>query len=933
MLERREHAPPEGENTMATLPLVDDARVVHDARSGAIRSWFKDDFRPQAKANAAPQAIAHAVLAENAELFRWHRELADIVERTVIDAPGARSVRYFQTFKKLPVDASDIVVNIDDAGRLNSIYNDYHYDIPQQLDPQETAVTREGAERTAERLFARYREVRIAAAALIVYRYEHVENHDGKPRRGAAAERTHLLMAVTTMQVDAAQTGFKPVPGQYFLAWDLRVETEGPKQQWRILIDAASGHVLNAIDLAQYDSGTAHVFDPNPIVTSGNTALRHDSPAATINAQRVPVTVERLAPPSMGALHLQGTFVAMAEEESPAVAAPAEPAGHFDYAWDQNAFLDAMAYFYLDRFQNYVQTTLGITNAANYAIPVDPQGVDGDDNSHYMPGGGGHGYVAFGGGLGITASNPVPDAADGMVVLHEYGHAVQDNANPGFDNPLSGIGEGFGDFLAAVFYDDKHAVPSATRGFMMSWDSEMGLGSWSGRRYDVAWLFDGPEYNGSGDNHIRGQLWCATMFELFRKFGGDSAYESVRQTARDLIIRLHLMANFTVPTHNGTAAQMGQQVELADGNLGGWRYPDGLHAKVIYDTYRRRHLSGYPDKAVDVYVDDGRNGGYGSTSGNDLFTETLWQDVFWETQDIWVRTTPYADAAAQAAGTPADHVEPPVGSTAYLYVRVKNKGTNAAGSGAVTVRAYHADPGIGLTWPNDWLPMDTPSVTVPNVLPGTVNAVVVGPFPWTPSVVGHECAFAIVECANDRAITQDLAPGSHVAEHDLVPFDNNVAQRNLAPTMAKKGGKFAFTVHNPYETASVMELQIASTLPTGWTHELSHGERIELKPNERRRIAITLNPNDTPEPRKLGTNYALRVNGVIEGQLIGGMTFYLAPPTAFPAAGRSNGTTHHHPTSRSEGRILHDVLEALEHDRITEAEIDIRLRFQDRNRH
>ena len=39
---------------------------------------------------------------------------------------------------------------------------------------------------------------------------------------------------------------------------------------------------------------------------------------------------------------------------------------------------------------------LGLTNVASYAIPIDPQGLNGADNSHYVPGGG-TGYVAFGG--------------------------------------------------------------------------------------------------------------------------------------------------------------------------------------------------------------------------------------------------------------------------------------------------------------------------------------------------------------------------------------------------------------------------------------------------------------------------------------------------------------------------------------------------------
>ena len=285
---------------------------------------------------------------------------------------------------------------------------------------------------------------------------------------------------------------------------------------------------------------------------------------------------------------------------------PTDP-GDRDFTISSNDrnFLASMCYFHIDRFQDYIQTAVGLTNVCNFSIPVDPQGLNGADNSHYLPA---TKRIAFGEG-------GVPDDADAHVILHEYGHALQDNQNPGFSGYWRGRFGGLRGLPAAVYYDDKHANPGVTRGLMMCWDAAPFGGasaSWAGRRYDVAWLFDGPEWAGA-NGHIRGQLWCATMFDLYRKLGGDSVYTGVRSAARDLVIRLHLQANAAVPS-SPTTTQMAQQVEAADSNLGGWRYANGLHKKVVYDTFRRRHLSGYPDLAVDVYVDDGRNGGYGSST-------------------------------------------------------------------------------------------------------------------------------------------------------------------------------------------------------------------------------------------------------------------------------------------------------------------------------
>jgi zinc metalloprotease ZmpB len=282
-----------------------------------------------------------------------------------------------------------------------------------------------------------------------------------------------------------------------------------------------------------------------------------------------------------------------------------------------------------------------------------------------------------------------------------------------------------------------------------------------------------------------------------------------------------------VPASSATPAQMAQQLEAADNNLGGWRaLVNGLHRKVIYDAFQRRNLTGYPAKAVDVYVDDGRNGGYD------------WLENYWETQDIWVRPAPYT-AAELATASPADHQEPAVGSPAYLYVRVKNKGTSAGGSGPLTVKAYHCIPGMGLVWPDSWSPMDTASLSVANILPGDANARIVGPFKWTPTIVGHECVLVIVECAQDQAVTQTLAPTDEVEHSVLVPFDNNVAQRNLVPVPAKMGSRRGFYIKNPFEKALYVDLVIQSSLPEGWrVHtELPTGQQW-LAPLERRWVEL-----------------------------------------------------------------------------------------------
>jgi Fungalysin metallopeptidase (M36) len=199
-----------------------------------------------------------------------------------------------------------------------------------------------------------------------------------------------------------------------------------------------------------------------------------------------------------GNYYLHGNYVKMSEIESPGVKEPSEPSGNFIYSCKDRRFLSVMVYFHIDNFQNYLQSDLDLFNVCNLPIEVDPQGLAKNgtavDNSHYVdpsdpdnpiarP------YLAFGEG-------GVRDAEDAQVILHEYGHAIQDNCNPGFNNPRSGVGEGFGDILAAIYFDDRHK-DKKTRGLMFSWDAAPFAGPvrpWEGRRYDNNLVFDGPEY-------------------------------------------------------------------------------------------------------------------------------------------------------------------------------------------------------------------------------------------------------------------------------------------------------------------------------------------------------------------------------------------------------------------------------------------------------
>src|SRR5262249_13312463 len=161
----------------------------------------------------------------------------------------------------------------------------------------------------------------------------------------------------------------------------------------------------------------------------------------TLDALRIAVKLERLDPAdTQGLLHLDGAWAHMEDFVDPEFPPPTSRKGSFVFSAKNRKFLDVMAYYHIDRLQQSVPTDLGVSGAAEYSIKVDPQGEGGIDLSQGTGAG-----IAFGEG-------GVPDATDAMVIVHEYGHALEDSLNPNsnLDDYDCGEAEGFSDFLAAV---------------------------------------------------------------------------------------------------------------------------------------------------------------------------------------------------------------------------------------------------------------------------------------------------------------------------------------------------------------------------------------------------------------------------------------------------------------------------------------------------
>ena len=108
----------------------------------------------------------------------------------------------------------------------------------------------------------------------------------------------------------------------------------------------------------------------------------------------------------------------------------------FDVTRSDPRFEGLMAYAHLDRYQRYLQALGFQGTAAVNAEPQDvvPGGLQGYDNSFYYP------------TLDVhrLGDGGVDDGEDAEVVLHEYGHAVQDRAGAALGWHVRGRRDGRG---------------------------------------------------------------------------------------------------------------------------------------------------------------------------------------------------------------------------------------------------------------------------------------------------------------------------------------------------------------------------------------------------------------------------------------------------------------------------------------------------------
>lgn len=655
---------------------------------------------------------------------------------------------------------------------------------------------------------------------------------------------------------------------------------------WRVFVEPVTGSVLYLRALVA--CATGRVYRSDPTVQSGSLSLRANAAAtADLDAQRQLVTLAGLVAPSAGSQALRGEFVVVQDTNAPTVAPPTTTSPFsFDNSSPTDNFAAAATYHHCDAAFRLVRDlgfdTATYFNNTTFPVPVDHRGRT-DVNASCEGNAAGNGVARFRFGPCDTGTT-VGMGSEGRTVYHEFGHALLwdsvNSANFGFAHSA-------GDSLAMIVTDPHTLITGSSRFIVFTFCPLSP--SAPDRRADripaAGWGWGGVrDTNGYSSEEIL----TSTLFRVYRSLGGDSPRQDAREFASRyanyLIIRAigSLATSLVTPTprpENFADALMAAD-RLTTSFEG---FSGGAMHKVIRWSFEKQGLYQRPGAPtpvitagapppVDVYIDDGRNGDY------------QFRENFWDTTDIWNRLMPDGGTA---------HEEPVVGRPNHVYVRVKNRGTDPAA--AIVVRGYHSRPMTGLIWPADWAPMTTAQILFPGPLASGGNTVV-GPFEWTPTTVGHECLLMIVSTPGDRSVVDPVGgtvTGGSIPHWRLVPFDNNIAQRNVAPVsgggrealVESLGGRVFEIVSPNKRKKTVVSVEVA--LPPvltklGWHVRLKgvKAERFTLAAGQRVKVQLVATPGAPFSSKVLREQRRpprIDVTVLMDGVVVGGMTFPVDP--------------------------------------------------------
>ncbi|MBC7262263.1 MAG: M36 family metallopeptidase, partial [Chloroflexi bacterium] len=373
---------------------------------------------------------------------------------------------------------------------------------------------------------------------------------------------------------------YYPLGDDFRLAWciDLSLRAQEPIQSdldrssdWRAIVDAYTGDLLELRDLSLYDTAWGYVFYPNPVVALRQENLSHDT--------QIPDGAYRKV--ALAGVDNSGFLRGPYADTGKTINRAYEPSKQFFYRRGDSRFLEVMAYCFVTRVMNMLRAQ-GWPNLFPRPLLIDAQAPLGD-NSKFLPS---SWELRFGTGK-------VMDAEDASIILHELGHAIQEAQVPRWADcdknlPVRAMGEGFGDWLATLYFAEER------RAFHPTY-----VGDWDARGYVTPRTFlrrvdSGKTMaNWQGDEHADGEIWSAALWDLYLRLGGDSNRPQTRKAASATALKLVLTSHQYLSDGLRHTLQFKHGVEAlltADRFTSADITRPGPHDQLIRDVFAAREI-------------------------------------------------------------------------------------------------------------------------------------------------------------------------------------------------------------------------------------------------------------------------------------------------------------------------------------------------------
>jgi zinc metalloprotease ZmpB len=256
-------------------------------------------------------------------------------------------------------------------------------------------------------------------------------------------------------------------------------------------------------------TGSGTVFLPNPVADLQDQSLtdQKDADYPELAPAYHTVTLTNLD----GSGFLRGDWAnILSETGDPAFS----PTNTFAYRRSDDRFEQVMGYYWVTEAQKYIQS-LGFGTGKFQPVNMESQDLRinqwGADNSFSWDK---KDMIKLGKG-------GVDDAEDAEVILHEYGHAIQDSQQDpfgyGFSFEARSIGEGFADYWAVTVSDV--VAPTPDPACVADWDSVSYTTTTPHclRRVDLNLHY--PENINPNSVHATGRIWSRALWDIRNALG------------------------------------------------------------------------------------------------------------------------------------------------------------------------------------------------------------------------------------------------------------------------------------------------------------------------------------------------------------------------------------------------------------------------------